>query len=109
MQIDVTWNLFTTPLFIFFLGLYIHAREKKREKNEAKLAELLKDKELLKEHELTTWRQHYTESLENSKETLCAIKNTVSTIKENLHDKVDWAHCNPAMQQHDDRLRSVKA
>ena len=108
MQIDLTWSFFTTPLFIFFLGLYMHSREKKREKNEAKLAELLKDKEFLKEQELTTWRQHYTESLEASKETLCAIKNSVAGIKENLHDKVDWSFCGNTMQKHDERLRAGK-
>ena len=101
----LTWNVFLTPLFIFLLGLYIHTREKRRERNEAEMAQLLKEKEALKERELSTWREHYMDIGTSNKDTLCGIKNAIASIREALHEKVDWKFCTDIMQKYDERIR----
>lgn len=104
---NIDWT-FVTPLLIFILGLYMHLREKKREDDAETMALLLKDKEALKERELTTWREHYMDIGVSNKDTLCNIKNTIAAIKETLHEKVDWKNCDDKMQQLDERLRAAK-
>lgn len=97
MQIDLTWNLFVSPIMIagstLIITRYLNHKDKKREEREqkreaekteqrAKLTEALKEKEALKEAELTGWRQRYETNVND-------IKGRLEEIKTCMRSKAD--------------------
>jgi hypothetical protein len=106
----VTWNLFVTlllmPLCVAILGMWIKRQfelsdQRKRAEGE-KIAQLLAEKESMKEDAIKERWATYSA-------TLCAIKETVEGIKEDMHKKVTWEHCDSEHDKIDERLRSVGA
>ena len=89
--------------------LIIHSnrKDKKKEIKDTEFLKLIEERERLKEEAVMAWREFYTKGLRDNKDVMCGIKKDVGDIRESLHDKVDWGHCNDIMQKHDDRLRSV--
>lgn len=128
MQIDFTWNLFTTPLVValstFFLARYMNKKDKDREEREhkreaeraeerQKLSEALAEKEKMKQEELTAWRNRYEQNICTIKE---GIKSVTHIAKDIDHNKVEVEDCEKRStqqwhmighHQHDERGKVV--
>lgn len=105
MQIDLTWNFFTTPLVValstYFLARYMNKKDADREKREVKreeerteqrrkLSEALAEKEKMKEQELTAWRERYEKNICSIKE---GIKSVTQIARDIDHHKVEVEDC----------------
>jgi len=98
----ITWNLFVTPVVVGIaiwisttvLNRLMVKRDKQKEVLDAKIKELMEEKELLlqqHEHEkdvaLLAWRTEFSQKQ-------CSIEIKVDAIVAALYKKVDWSHCN---------------
>lgn len=98
MHIDLTWSLFTTPLFIFALGIYMHYREKRRDQHEVEVKRLLDRIGKGEEESAHRWE---CEVKENFRE----LKETTKKISDEVSDRVVYEHCNDRMDKLDVRVR----
>ena len=114
-HIDVTWNLFMTPIVVAlstaFLARYMNNKEREKEtarlerakekdKKDAQIAELLAEKEADKIIAIEErWARHTKPQ--------CAIKEKVEQISEDLRGKVTWERCDDKMNLLDARIRKT--
>lgn len=66
----ITWNLFSTPICIFFLGIWWKWTLDKKEKREIKRDKLVEENLKLKEKAIEDWREGFVTNL-------CAVKDSV--------------------------------
>jgi len=108
----LTWNLFLTLFLVPFCVAMLYGAIKrlfiKRDADVAKIAELLAEKQFMKDESLDVWRGGFTTLLNQ-------IKERVDCIAEELHNRVTYTDCKERerelrenRKEFDRRLRSVK-
>lgn len=101
-----TWNIFVNialiivilpavgTLIVSSIKRHINKRDQERDKKDEKIAQLLAEKEAMKEGVIHEWRDRFSG-------TLCDVINKVDEIADGLHSKVPFGVC-------DDREREMK-
>jgi predicted transcriptional regulator len=116
MQIDLTWNLFTTPVVVaistLLLARWLNNRDTKREEKGKKvaleketkdqeIAQLLAQLEAEKEKASAAWRKTQTD-------TLCKVKSVLEEHLDRLSGKVDKDDCEKVHKATWDAIRDIR-
>ena len=105
------FSLFLVPLSLFLVSFWIQRLFKKsdseRERNNADVALLVKEKKNAEDKATIEWRNQMVKKQDE-------IKIKVDEVARNLTEKVDWNHCGDtersirnAIEKVDDRVRNM--
>jgi signal transduction histidine kinase len=104
MTLQELVNLIVIPLSLLIASLWLTRlfvkRDQRQDEKDKQIKELLMQKDVAQEKATDEWRAGITD-------TLCKVKNKVELISGNLHDKVDYSHCNDRMDVLDERIRGI--
>lgn len=97
-------TLFLIPLCLFLVSIWITRLFKKRDTDQDKTAERIKELQAQADKEKeTTIRERW----DRFSQTQCEIKRKVDMIVGDMHDKVPWTQCNDRMNSLDERIREI--
>ena len=101
----VTYNLFLTaflvPLSVSVSYFAIKRQFTERDKKDEQIAQLLAEREELKQKSISDWRELFSA-------TQCAIKERLDEVVASLNDKVPWDHCVERRKARDIEMKEIE-